>query len=192
MNEKLYISPNSAVPKKIPNVYNGISNYNLLGEEKWLQDGWKIYIDSPPEYNPKTQQLIKLNISQDAERQYQVIDYSFQEIKNRIIKLLAQKRYEREVGGIVFHGIPVKTDRESTALINGAFSYVATQDENVTISFKSEAGFLTLTKEQVIGISIAVAQHIQAQFDWEKDVMNDINEAETIEELILIEEELED
>lgn len=86
----------------------------------------------------------------------------------------AQKRYAIETGGITFAGGRVATDRESQAMINGAFN-LAKDDPATTIKFKSGAGFATLTAEQVIALGRAVAAHVQACFAAEAAVLEAIS-----------------
>lgn len=87
-----------------------------------------------------------------------------------LVSYTAQKRWALETAGITVSGVPVATTRDSQAMIHGAFS-MAQAGLVETFQFKSEAGFLELPAAAVIAIGHAVAQHVQACFAWEKDVL---------------------
>lgn len=86
----------------------------------------------------------------------------------------AQRRWEVETGGVEVAGNTVATDRESQALINGAFNLVNAMPQ--PIQFKAAGGFVTLAPEDVVGIAIAVGQHVQACFAKEAEVLAGIDD----------------
>ncbi|WP_286203133.1 DUF4376 domain-containing protein [Rhizobium lusitanum] len=75
----------------------------------------------------------------------------------------ATKRYTIETGGIVINGMSVMTDRASQSLITGAYNYVDANPD-ITVQFKTTAGFVELTATQVKAVANAVAAHVQASF----------------------------
>ena len=81
----------------------------------------------------------------------------------------AARRYEVETGGITVGGSEVATDRVSQAMIGNAFSYVQASGAE-TVSYKTAAGFVTLTAEQIKGVALAVGAHVQACFDAERSI----------------------
>jgi hypothetical protein len=81
----------------------------------------------------------------------------------------ATKRYAAETGGIVLNGMRVMTDRQSQSLITGAYNYVQANPE-VTVNFKTAAGFVELTAAQMTAIANAVGAHVQASFAAEGEV----------------------
>ena len=88
--------------------------------------------------------------------------------------IAADARYKAEVSGILLGQAPILTDRQSQALINGAVALVQL-NPTATARFKTAAGtFSTLNAQQVIGIGVAVAQHVQACFAREADVALEI------------------
>lgn len=95
------------------------------------------------------------------------------EIKAALFAHAAAARFVKETGGIEFAGATIATDRQSQALISGAFALVQQQPET-TIRFKTAAGFVALDAEQMTAIAIAVGQHVQACFALEADVAGDI------------------
>ena len=81
----------------------------------------------------------------------------------------ATKRYAVETGGIVIDTMRVMTDRQSQSLITGAYNYVQANPE-VTVKFKTAAGFVELTAAQMTAIANAVGAHVQASFAAEGEV----------------------
>jgi hypothetical protein len=89
--------------------------------------------------------------------------------KAQLTGYAASKRYDVEVGGMTITGIPIATDRQSQAMINGAFN-LASQNAALALQFKTESGFVSLTAAQIIGIAVAVATHVQNCFAKEAEV----------------------
>lgn len=86
----------------------------------------------------------------------------------------AEARYLAETSGIILDGVRVLTDRDSQGLINGAVS-LAQINPATSIRFKTAVGvFVTLGATQIIGIGIAVGQHVQNCFAREADVAAEI------------------
>lgn len=118
------------------------------------------------------------------------IDYSkiitkedkFNKAKEAKYQEIAQSRYASEISGITVDNIKIKTDRESQALITGA-ALQALQDSTYTCNWKTENGFVTLTAEQIQAVAVAVRQHVQACFDREAVLIEQVKAATTIEEL---------
>ncbi|MBB5573321.1 DUF4376 domain-containing protein [Rhizobium paranaense] len=85
----------------------------------------------------------------------------------------ATKRYAVETGGIVFGDMAVSTDRQSQALIAGAYAYVQA-NPTITVNFKTANGFVNLTAAQVRAVANAVGAHVQASFAAEDAVVEAI------------------
>ena len=86
---------------------------------------------------------------------------------------VAAKRFEVETGGILFNGATIATDRESQAMISGAYSFVAANPE-ASISYKTAGGFVQLNAAQVQAVANAVGQHVQACFAKEAVIATQI------------------
>lgn len=99
------------------------------------------------------------------------------------IARIAARRWQAETGGTVVEGLPVPTDRESQALITGA-TVQAMIDPGYTLNFKTTAGFVSLSSQQVIGLASAVRAHVQASFDRESALLEAL-EAGTFDEAML-------
>ena len=94
------------------------------------------------------------------------------------------KRYVIETGGIVVAGAVIRTDRESQALIAGAFNAVQ-QDPAKTIDWKAADGtWVHLNATQIAAIAAAVADHVQACFSAERAHAEALAQLDTVAGLI--------
>lgn len=80
---------------------------------------------------------------------------------------IAQKRWEHETGGITINGAAIATERESQALITGAYCR-ALQNPNVVIDWKGMNGWMQIDAAMINIISDCVGSHVQACFSAEK------------------------
>ena len=82
----------------------------------------------------------------------------------------ASVRYTKETGGITVDGVKLATDRESQALITGAWA-TAQINPQVTIQWKGSDGtFTALNAATIIAVASAVTAHVQACFAAEQQV----------------------
>ena len=82
----------------------------------------------------------------------------------------ARLRYEKETGGLIVGGVSVKTDRESQAMVSGAYNYV---QQNPAAKIKWKVGtksFVDLNAATVTAIANAIGEHVQACFSKEAEV----------------------
>lgn len=88
---------------------------------------------------------------------------------------LAERRWLSETGGIMLGGVPVRTDRESSAILTAAY-VKASADANFTITnWKVATGvFATLDAASIVAIADAVTAHVQSCFDREADLTAEI------------------
>ena len=96
-----------------------------------------------------------------------------EEIKATLKSYAAAKRYDVETGGLVVNAMSIATDRQSQAMISGAYNLVTATPQSV--QFKTGTGFVTLTPEDVTTIALAVGQHVQACFAKEAEVVEAID-----------------
>ncbi|WP_435657957.1 DUF4376 domain-containing protein [Brucella pituitosa] len=85
----------------------------------------------------------------------------------------AAKRWEKEVGGIEVNGAIIDTSRDSQNMITGAYNY-AQENPSKMVSFKTASGWVRLSATEVTVIAIAVGDHVQALFDLESVVADQI------------------
>ncbi|WOD12783.1 DUF4376 domain-containing protein [Pseudomonas sp. NyZ704] len=88
-------------------------------------------------------------------------------------KAVAAERYKRETAGITMQGMQIDTGRDSQALITGA-TVQAMLDPAYALRWKTPAGFVELTAEQIIAVASAARAHVQACFDREADLLDEI------------------
>ena len=94
---------------------------------------------------------------------------------------IAAWRYRREVNGIEVDGVQVRTDRESQALLNTAYANLKS-GMLTSVSWKSGNGdFVALDLLAMERIVRAVVQHVQACFDAERVLAQQVNVAQTID-----------
>jgi len=92
---------------------------------------------------------------------------------------LAALRYQHETAGITLNGATIETNRESQALVNGAYSY-SLLNPAVLIDWKAESGWIQIDATAIAGIAGAVAAHVQACFSNERTLSELIAAAETV------------
>lgn len=80
---------------------------------------------------------------------------------------LAAYRYEKETSGITLNGVAIETNRESQALINGAWSF-SQLNPAVLIDWKGANGWIQIDAATIAAIAGAVATHVQACFSTER------------------------
>ncbi len=95
---------------------------------------------------------------------------------------IATKRWEEETSGILYNDIFIKTDRDSqSAMFNIAL--IAMQDPTYTCKWKTQDGFITLNASQILEIASMIRAHVQACFDKESLLYEQIDACTTLEEL---------
>lgn len=80
---------------------------------------------------------------------------------------LAARRYAEETGGIVVGGLSVATDRESQAMVNGAYSSLK-DGLILDTEWKGSNGWMVVTLAEIQPIAQAVAMHVRACFANER------------------------
>ena len=76
-------------------------------------------------------------------------------------------RYQKETAGITLSGMTIETDRQSQALITGAWSF-SQLNPAVLVDWKAESGWIQIDAATIAGIAGAVAAHVQACFSAER------------------------
>ncbi|QGA57780.1 DUF4376 domain-containing protein [Brucella sp. 2280] len=86
----------------------------------------------------------------------------------------ANARWQKEVGGINYMGMPISTDDRSKVMISGA-RVAAEADPNFTTQWKGADGsFATLDAATIFAISTAVSDHVSNCFALESHVVAQI------------------
>jgi hypothetical protein len=92
---------------------------------------------------------------------------------------LADHRYAKETGGITLGGAAVRTDRESQALVTGAYALVQAAPETI-LDWKGAGGWAQLDAATMTAIALAVGAHIQACFSNERTHAEAIDALDTV------------
>lgn len=93
------------------------------------------------------------------------------ETQERAAKIAA-KRYEAEVGGLFVNGIAIPSDRDTQMKMMAA-RIRAKEDPAYSVQWKAPGGFVLLDASGVIAIADALADHVQACFDREAQLLAD-------------------
>ncbi|WP_322528549.1 DUF4376 domain-containing protein [Salinicola sp. LHM] len=112
---------------------------------------------------------------------------SLDHLRGQLKTELASIRFARETAGVILpDGSKVRTDRESQAQVNSA--YTTLRDGFLpTADFKGANGWVAITLEEITPIAKAVAQHVQPCFTAERRVSEQqIDAVETLDELLAI------
>ena len=83
--------------------------------------------------------------------------------------MIAARRYQAEISRTTIDGIPIDTGRDSQGLITGA-AVQAIIDPAYSLHWKTEAGFVELTGQQILGVASAVRAHVQNCFNREAEL----------------------
>jgi hypothetical protein len=84
---------------------------------------------------------------------------------------IADRRYEAETSGTIIEDMPIDTGRDSQGLITGA-AVQAIIDPSYSLHWKTSAGFVDLTAQQVLGVASLVRAFVQACFNRESDLLD--------------------
>ena len=84
--------------------------------------------------------------------------------------LISARRYMAEIAGTTIDGMPIDTGRDSHGLITGA-AVQAIIDPAYSLHWKTSAGFVELTGQQIIGVASAVRAFVQNCFSREAELL---------------------
>jgi hypothetical protein len=112
------------------------------------------------------------------------IEFARVNLKNQA----AEERWKKEVAGTTINiqdtDVSIDTNRESR---NAFVQKQSTIQEGQTVNWKFIEGWLSLSKTDLDQIVFGIDTYIQSCFDWEKTINDQIDAAETKEELLAIE-----
>ena len=87
------------------------------------------------------------------------------------------------VDGTTVDGMPIDTGRDSQGLITGA-ALAAMLDPAYSVRWKTVAGFVDLTAQQIIGVASAVRAFVQASFDREAVLLGAVADGSITAEML--------
>lgn len=155
-----------------------------------INDTVKIYpaiIDESIQYNSKIEYLhgpFWNVVDNVAIGTFTVKNNSIQSVKEYLKSVVASNRYDKEISGIseTVQGttVTIDTDRETRNIF---FQKYLLMSDNETVEWKFPEGWLQLTKTELGNIVSNAASHIENQFIWEYNKINEIESANTYAEL---------
>lgn len=87
------------------------------------------------------------------------------ELADQLLAAIRDKRWQVETAGVLVGETPVRTDEKSQAKINGAVTLFTINADLEAVDFESEPGsFVTIDRETMLAIGLAVGAHVQAAF----------------------------
>lgn len=119
---------------------------------------------------------------------YEVMDQQIDFSRNNFRAVAAFERYKKEISNVktTIQGkeVTLDTSRDGRAIFLQRYSLMGDSD---IVNWKFPEGWLQLTKSELGAVVQAGLTHIQAAFDWEKDINDQIDAANTAAELRAIE-----
>lgn len=140
-----------------------------------------------PNFNPKIERLngpFWQFTDTVAISSYVVEPLAIEAVKNQLKAVLANERYRKEIAGVkvTIQNVEVTVDTGRDTKNNLIQKYVLMNDSD-TVQWKFNDTWLTLSKTEVGTLVRAGAEYIQQQFDWEAAMIQEINNATTLEQL---------
>ena len=127
-----------------------------------------------------------------AEYHYEPILMDLEIAKKFLIEKVAAERYKKEIKGIKETiqntEITIDTTREGRAIFIQKYSIM---QDTETVNWKFPESWLTINKSEFLQIITSFTNYIQQCFDWEKQLVNQINSCNSHTDLlpIVIEEQ---
>lgn len=120
----------------------------------------------------------------EATATYIPVNLSIEQIQSNLKSKVSAERYRREIAGttVNINGVDynIETDRNNRP----KWVHLATLTGPTNWKFNNE--FVSLTNQDANLILNSINSHVQNQFDWEKNMFNEIDRKTSIEELKLI------
>ena len=143
-----------------------------------------------PEMNPLVEYYYGplWNITDDVViANYEIHDSPIESMRYNLKQVAAQERYRKEVLGttttIQDQLVTIDTARGARDVFVQKYLLMSSGD---TVNWKFPEGWLTLTKQDLGSVVQAGNQYIQSCFDWELNIAEQIDLAETKEQLLAI------
>lgn len=111
-----------------------------------------------------------------SEGHLQIVDktITLDDAKARKLSEIAQKRFDKETGGVKYGGYSLYTDRASVAMLDSTLEKIRRNLIN-SIEWKCGDGqYLTISLSNADAIELAVLLHIQSCFSKEKQMTEDV------------------
>ena len=128
-----------------------------------------------PWSTPDVYGVVEGNVPQHCQ---EIDEESFWNIfKQEILDRAQKKRKQVELGGIYVGDVFIKTDEDDQNKISRVIE--RSEDAGITeVSFKAVSGFINITIEELKGIAISIAHHVQDCFSWEASIVQEVGDLE--------------
>ncbi len=187
-----YIENNKIIaPVAMRSRFKHIGAWHLLTDAQRAEHKWYPCDVINEGYNNLTQiRSIFPEITFDSTTQritaaYTVTDKPLEAIKREQKERITEARYEAEIAGVELNGQMIETDRISQTRIAQAHALVQL-DPSTTIDWKCGNGWIVLDSEIITQIALMIGKHVQGCFSKEMMLHNQIDESETIEEVLSV------
>lgn len=88
----------------------------------------------------------------------------------QLLARLAERRYQAETGGITLDGVPIRTDRESSAMLSAAINFCNLESQAVVRWKAADGQFYELGETALRQIALEVGRHVQLCFAREAEL----------------------
>lgn len=116
------------------------------------------------QWNETTGEVFSVGLSPAQQATLDAVKAAHDPVKSELSVYAAQKRWEKETGGIVLNGVPVGTDDRSKLMIMGVRLRAAGNPDLIENWAPGNGNIYPLNASQLIAISDAVGQHVSACF----------------------------
>jgi hypothetical protein len=141
---------------------------------------------SQPSYDPMYEQLVGpiWTFTDVATGTYSATSKDLSVVKSELKGLAAAERYKKEVAGVnvTVQGqeVLVDTSRDGRNIFVQKYSMMADTD---TVQWKFPSTWITLSKADLGLVVTEAAAYIETQFVWEQNIVNQIDNATTVNDL---------
>jgi len=142
-------------------------------------------------FKPRTQYLrgpLFVINEQGVTATYEAVDTEIKFARGNFKDLASRERRKKEESGISVTvqdtKLRISTHKEKREEFANKAALMSDTD---SVNWKFNQQWLTLTKAELLDIANAIETHVQSAFDWEKSISDQIDSAETAEELMAIE-----
>jgi len=169
MTEYLYALATNPGPQTIPRGFGGFYDWGAIDDAEKARRGW--VRAAPPIVDPDFERAaVTFAEGEDGwQATYSVVPVDLDTALANAFRLLADRAWRAEVGGMTFNGALIPTDREVTQPRAISVGIAAQNDPDLTVTnWKLAPGvFLTLDNARLIELGKAMSAHVQARFDRE-------------------------
>src|SRR5574343_1735839 len=178
-------------PVNMRSRFKGVGGWHLLDDNERAEYGWYPCSVINEGFDPVTQTRTTLpELVFDESRKlgiatYHITEKSIDTVKAEQKERVTNSRYESEVSGIILDGRVIETDRTSQTRIAQAHALVSI-DPTTKIDWKVGYEWIVLDASAITAMALAIGKHVQECFSKEMRLHKQIDEAETIDDVLKI------